>query len=938
MSKIKLFITLLICFVTSFSYAQQALNLEEKIPVDPKVRIGKLDNGFVYYIRKNAKPENRVELRLAVKAGSMQETEEQVGLAHFTEHMAFNGSKYFKKNELVSYLQSIGMRFGGDLNAYTSFDETVYRLTVPTDNKGQLDSGFLVIQDWAANLLMDAKEIDAERGVIIEEWRTGKSADERMRKVWFPVVFTNSRYAQRLPIGTYENLKSFKHETIRNFYKAWYRPNLQAVIIVGDIDIDYAEAKIKELFAPLQNPDNAPEKIMYPVGENKEVLITRTTDKEATYSQIMTIRKHKGFRPKTVQDFRTSLMHTLYNMMIAERFNEVQQDPDCPVIGAGSSYDNFVGNVDAYTSVAVAKENQMKESFLLLMREEERIKQFGFLESEFERTKEELMANLEKNSNEANKTLSASFANDYVSHFLNESPIMGPKIQYNQAKKIIETIKVEEISNLAKQWITDENFVIVVLGPEKEGLHILTEEEVKDLLKKGEYKNVSAYVDNYKPEPLIDKELSGSKIKSSRELSDIKATEYTLGNGIKVILKTTDFKDDEILMYAKAPGGSSLCSPYDFPSSLFATKLVERSGLGNFDYISLEKKLKGKNVNITPVIDETWNGFYGNTTPKDFETMLQLLYLYFEAPRFDEKAFQAILSETKNQLKFITGNPMFVFIDTLTKLSTQNDPRTVAIPDEDFLNSATYKQAIEVYKDRFNNAANLVFTFVGNINTEECIPLIEKYIGSLPTSDKRDMFKNVYYGFPDETKDVDIFVGMDEKSTMGIIFSKEYEWNTKTNLCLDIFKEVLNIQLIEVIREKMGGTYSPTLQFSYKKYPETTYSALVYINCDPKKTNKISKTVFSIFDKVLTKGFSQEELQKATEQIKKSMELNLQKNSYWRDYITGQYFNGDPLNEYDQYMKILNKITAEEVIKVVKPLFNTQHYVSVYQYPEKKKK
>lgn len=938
MTKIKVFLASVVCLLTTIATAQQTLDLTKELPIDPRVKIGQLDNGLVYYIRKNAKPEKRVELRLAVKAGSMQETDAQVGLAHFTEHMAFNGSKHFKKNELVSYLQSIGMRFGGDLNAYTSFDETVYMLTVPTDSKGQLDSGFLVLNDWAAHLTLDGKEIDAERGVIIEEWRTGKNADERMRKVWFPVVFTNSLYAKRLPIGTYDNLKSFKHETLRNFYQTWYRPNLQAIIVVGDIDVDYAEAKIKELFGPLQNPENAPEKIMHSIGENKEILIARATDKEATHSQIMTIRKHKGFRPKTLNDYRASIMHSLFNIMINERYNELQQDPACPVIGAGSYYNQFVGDVDAFTGYAVAKENQMKEAMLLLMKEEERVKQYGFLETEFQRAKDALLARLEKASNEADKTYSSSFAGDYVNHFLNENPIMGAKISYVQAQKLIETIKVEDVSELAKTWITDENFVIVILGPEKEGLHILTEEEAKEILKNGAYKEVTAYVDNYKPEPLINKELTGSKVKFNTPRPEIGATEYILENGIKIIIKPTEFKDDEILMVAKAPGGSSLFSINDFPSTMFATDLVERSGLGNFDYISLEKKLKGKNLSITPMISDTWDGFYGSASPKDFETMLQLLYLYFDAPRFDEQAFEAILSETKNQLKFISGNPMYVFLDTLIKTSSQNDPRVIVIPDENFLNSTSYQQAMNIYKDRFSDAGDLVFTFVGNIDEKEMMPLIEKYIGSLPTSDKKDMYKNVYYGFPKETKDLNIYVGMEDKSTFGIIFSEEYEWNLKTNLCLDIFQEILDIRLVEIIREKMGGTYSPNLQFSYEKYPETKYTALVLINCEPKKTKKISKTVFSIFNNLLTKGFTQEEMQKAKEQIKKSLEVNLEKNAYWRNYINEQYYNGDPLNEYQEYQKILNEITAEEVLTIIKPLFKTEHNVSVYQYPEKKKK
>ncbi len=936
MNNIKFYIVLISSLLISYSFSQQSINLDKELPIDPKVKIGKLDNGLVYYIRKNAKPEKRVELQLAVKAGSMQETDEQVGLAHFTEHMAFNGSKHFKKNDLINYMQSIGMRFGGDINAYTSFDETIYMLTVPTDNINQLDSGFLILQDWAANLSMESKEIDAERGVIIEEWRLGKNADERMRNVWFPIVFTNSLYAQRIPIGTYENLKSFKHETLRSFYKSWYRPNLQAIIVVGDIDIDYAEAKIKELFAPLENPNNAPEKIIHSIGENKEILIARATDKEATHSQIMTIRKHKKFSPKTLDDYRIQLMHQLYNMMLSERFDEIQQDPNCPVIQANSAYSDFIGNVDTYIGYAISKENKMKEALLLLLKEEERAKQHGFLESELARAKEELLARMEKASNEAEKTLSSTLANNYVNHFLTQTPIMGAKLDYLYAKKLIDTIEITQINKLAKQWITDENFVIVILGPEKKGLHIITEAETKEIIKKGEYKNVSPYVDNYKEKPLINKELTGSKIVSSKKITDISATEYTLENGIKFIIKSTDFKDDEILMIAKEAGGSSLYSLYDFPSTLFAVPLVERSGLGEFDYISLNKKLKGKNISITPFISSISNGFQGSSTPKDIETMLQLLYLYFDAPRFEEDAFKAVISETKNQLKFITGNPMFVFLDTLIKTLNQNDPRIIAIPDETFINNASYKQALDIYKDRFSNAENLIFIFVGNIKENTILPLIEKYLGSLPVSDKKEIFKNVYYGFPDETKEIDINVGVDNKSTVAIAFNNEYEWNTKTNLCLDVFKEVLEMKLIEIIREKMSSTYSPVIQFQYTKYPETNYTSLVYINCEPKKTKKIAKTVFSIYNKLLSKGISPQELQKAKEQIKKSLEVNLKKNSYWKNYISEQYFNGDSLNKHITYLKLLEEITESEIIKVIQPLFNTNHYIAVYQYPEKK--
>ncbi len=926
-----------VLFLANVSWAQTT-NLDKPIPVDPKVKIGKLDNGLTYYIRKNSKPENRAELRLVVNAGSMQEDESQVGLAHFTEHMAFNGSKNFPKNELVKYLQSIGMRFGGDLNAYTSFDETVYMLTIPTDNQEQLDNGFLVLADWANGLLLEAKEIDAERGVIIEEWRGGLGAGDRMRKKWFPVVFTNSRYANRLPIGTLENLKAFKHETLRKFYHDWYRPNLQAVVVVGDIDVDATEAKIKELFGSIKNPENAPEKIMYPIGENKEPLVVQTTDKEATSTVIMTIRKHKGRQMSTLNDLRNEFMIDLFNTMLNDRYEEYRQDTASPFIAAYGEYSDLVGTVDAFSGQVVAKENRMEEAFIALMREEERVKQYGFLPTELERAKEEYLSLLEKSSNEASKTNSSSFASEYVDNFLQQKAIPGAKIMYNQAKKLLEDITVEEINALAKKVITDENLVVVIMGPEKEGIHVMTEAEAKDILTKQTYKNVTPYVDHFKEEPLLDKELQGGTLVSKRELSDIDATEYTLKNGVKVVVKVTDFKDDEITMMAMSPGGSSLLSDEDFPSSVFATTILGRSGLGNFDKVELEKKLKGKYVGVAPIISETYEGFSGSSTPKDIETLMQLIYLYFDNPRIDENMCNLVVSELRNQIKLLASNPQIIFLDTLIKIAYQNDIRKTQIPDEKFLDAVTYERVKKVYLDRFADANGFVFTFVGNIDETTFLPMAEKYLGNLPTKGRVETFKNVNKPFSPQTKSISIEAGMENQGSLAIIFEEKMDWNVKNILSIDIFSEVVSMVILEEIREKMGGAYSPSVQFSTEKFPSSLFSGMVYISCDPKKATKISKTCFKIFNNLLAKGMNDDHFSKAVAQMKKSREKSAKENSYWRGYISGKLFYGDDLKDRETYDNLLGTITKEEVMNAVKTAFNPNHYVEVIQYPEKKAK
>ncbi len=922
---------------TGVAIAQTPLNLKAPMPVDKKVRIGKLANGLTYYIRKNALPEKRIELRLAVNAGSMQESDAQVGLAHFTEHMCFNGTKNFPKNELVSYLQSIGVKFGADINAYTSFDETVYMLQIPSDKPAIVENGYRVISDWAQFVSMDSDEIDAERGVIIEEYRMGLGADDRMRKKWFPIAFYNSLYANRLPIGTLENLQKFKHETIRQFYSDWYRPNLQAVIVVGDVDLDSAEAKVKQYFGGLKNPANAKTKVTHDVAGNKAPLISIVTDKEATGSMLLYFTKHKAIPNATIGDYRQKLINNLYNSMMSSRLRELQQNPDCPFVAADASYGNFLARtMEAYMCYASPKENKITEAMRALITENERLKQFGFLLTELQRAKEEALSNLESRLKEADKNESANYCSDYVQHFLIQEPIPTRKTEFAFAEKLMSGITLEEVNLLAKKWLTEENQVVVITTPDKEGVNVPTEKEILAILGDASLKKVTPYVDNFKVEPLISKELAPGKIVSKTENKELGTVELVLSNNVKVVLKPTTNKDDQILMYAKSQGGLSLVDVADYPSGFLATSVIDRSGIGEFDNSQLEKKLKGKKVSISPFLDQTSEGFSGSSTPKDLDYLFQLTYLYFDQPRKDAKAFESVSSEMKNQMKLLGNNPLYAFIDTLLKASNQNDPRQVAIPTEEFIGKANFEKAWSIYKDRFSNAGDFTFYYVGAFTVESITPFIEKYIANLPNTGRKETFKDVYKSFPEKSLDFTIKKGIDDKGMLGIIWSENYVWNDENNLHLNMIKEVVSIKAIEIIREKMSGVYSPQIQLQLEKYPKTSFTFMAMFSCSPTMEAKITEAMRNIISDIQKSGPTLADLDKVKEQMLRERETSVKTNDFWLYKLANLDFYNDPTTNVTNFVQRVNAVTVQDLQKAAQSLFKLDHFVRVTLLPADK--
>ena len=925
-------------FVISFySYSQHVKNENVQLPIDENVKIGKLDNGLAYYIRKNTMPEKRVEMRLAINAGSLYETDEQQGLAHFTEHMCFNGTKNFPKAELVNFLEKMGIKFGGDLNAYTSFAETVYMLFLPTDNEELLGKGFQVLEDWAHNVSFEDKEIDKERGVIVEEWRLGLGADDRMRKKAFPVIFKDSKYAERIPIGKKEILETFKYETIKKFYRDWYRPNLMSVIVVGDIDINQTEEAIKNHFSKLTNPENLTERVEYSIPDNVEPLISIETDKEATGNTLMYFIKHPHKIPSSVDDYKNDLKARIYGGILNNRLRELAQNPDCPYMMAYSYYSEFLARSnDAYMSYLMAKENKIAEAFELVLTESMRVKQFGFTQTEFDRQKAEILMNYERAAKEVDKTESKVFAQQCLNNFLSQDAMMGAKNEYELAKKLMNDITLEEVNSLAKLWITDQNQGLMITAPEKEGIIVPTKDEILKILEKVKTLKLEAYVDNVSDSPLMETTPVEAKVISRNENKDFGYTELKFENGVKVVLKPTDYKNDEILLSAYSTGGTSQYSDADILSATYTSAIIASSGIGNFDNTELEKKLSGKKVDVSPTLDELTEGFDGSCSPKDFETMLQLVNLYFTQPRKDSMAYGAFMSKMKNQFKFFRSSPQVAFSDTLVKTISSNNPRVIAIPTDSQLETVNHGKVYEIFTDRFADADNFNFFIVGNFSVDSIIPLISSYLGSLPTKGRKENWKDVSPKFPDGVTEVSINKGVEQKSMVAVIMSGKFDWTYRERLLIKVATDILNIKLRESLREDKGGVYGVQIMNRTEKYPNPKYQVFVAFGCSPKNTKKLAKTVLAEMGKITKNGPTQEDLDKVKETSIRERETQLKKNKFWLSALENSYYYEDDLKIVNTYTDDIHSITLDEIKAVANKYFTKDHFVKVVLMPEKK--
>lgn len=910
--------------------------LTEEIPFDSQVMTGKLDNGLTYYIRKNAKPENKVELRLVVNAGSILEDDDQQGLAHFCEHMCFNGTKHFEKNELVSYLQSLGIEFGGDLNAYTSFDETVYMLPVPTEDPETVDKGLLVLADWANGVLLTDEEIDKERGVILEELRIGQGAQQRMRDEYFPIMFKNSMYAERLPIGKKDILETFEYETIRRFYREWYRPDLMAVIAIGDLEPEEMLKKIEAKFGSIEMPAEYRERKEFEVPDHKETYISVVSDKEAPYTLVQLMYKDDTQETELWNDYRRDITQSMYNGMLGARLGELTQSASPPFMFASTSYGGMVRSKNSYSSFAVVGDDGIENGLKTLLDENQRVKLHGFTQSELDRYKTEYITRLEKAFNEADKTESSRYVNEYVNHFLEEVPSPGIEAEFAMTQKLLPTIKLEEVNALAAEWIKDYNRVVVIMAPEKEGIVLPTEDEVTTWLNDADKSKVEAYVDAVSDRPLMEVIPAAAAITKTETIAEDGIEILEFANGLKVVLKPTEFKNDEILVSAFSLGGSSLYNDEEFKSAEMGSQLVSESGVNGFSNIELEKLLAGKNIRINPYISSIKEGFSGNATPKDFETMLQLINLYFTAPNFDAEAFGSIISKSKMYLPNLLQDPTTYYRDQVGRIVADNHIRGNYIPSVADLDALDFEIAKKAYQERFANAGDFVFFFVGNINKDTDIELIQKYLGSLKGESTKESFVDHKITAPKGPVEVVVKKGQDEKSMVTIYFTGACKYDAKEKYLLTALGDVLSIKLIENLREEKSGVYGVGARGSMSQYPSGKYRFSIGFPCGPENVDELIAAAISEVENLKKDGPTQEDIDKVKETQRLDFKEDLEKNRFWLKSMEAAYFNNGNMEDITKKQELIENLNAKELKKIAKKYLKEDTRIEVVLLPEDK--
>ncbi len=920
-----LLVLVALCF--HLAYAQP-------IPLDTAVHTGKLSNGFTYYIRHNEEPKNRVILYLVNNVGSTLEDEDQQGLAHFMEHMNFNGTKHFPKNELVNYLQKSGVRFGADLNAYTSFDETVYQLPIPTDDSSILSNGFQIMRDWAAEALLDPVEIDKERGVVLEEKRLGRGAQERMQRQYWPVLLNHSRYAERLPIGQEDILVHFTPQTISRFFHDWYRPDLQALVVVGDIDPVKTEELVKKLFGDLVNPPGEKTRTKYSVplqGDNHFIAVT---DKEMPYAQIQLMIKHDKNELVTEADYIQSIRQELFNQMTDQRFEELSQQPGIPYISAGAYIGDFLSNLDVFSFSITAKEGKFKEGFQKGWREIERIRRFGFTAGELDRAKQNYLRRMETSYKEKDKTNSNSLVREYVSLFLNHEASPGIAWEYNFAKDKLPAIGIVDINKLAAEYIKESNRDILVLAPDKQKNELPDSAALQSWLSEINAENLTVYKDLTVDKPLIAQALNPGKILKEQRIPEIGVTELTLSNGIRVLCKPTDFKNDEILFGAFSAGGTSLYPDKEFQSAANASNIMNAFGIGDFDAPALNKKLSGKNIFVQPFIADRSEGFNGFSSPQDLETALQLVHLYFTAPRKDKTVFDNIISNSKDFIANRSNNPNAVFGDTINyflhNYNFRSKPSTVKTLDE-----VNLDKVYSIYRDRFADASGFSFIFVGSFSIDSLRPLLEKYLANLPSLNRHTQAKNLHIHTPQGVYMKKVFKGTENKASVRMVFSGDYHFDPVTNMQFNALKEVLQIKIIQHLREDESEVYSPSVSFDAHKYPDANYSFTVSFGCAPKNAEHLMEDIDKEIAAVRDHGPVPEDLEKFKAEYKRTHETQIRDNGYWLSYLTFQYENGEePLNVMN-YSNRLESVTAKQVQDAAKKYLNGKNRIAFVLLPEK---
>lgn len=908
-------------------------HLTSAIPLAQEVISGKFSNGLTYYIRVNHKPERRAELRLVINAGSILEEDNQQGLAHFCEHMAFNGTQHFKKQELVNYLESIGMRFGPDLNAYTGFDETVYMLQIPTDTVKIMEQAFQILEDWAFEVSYEADEIDKERGVVIEEWRLGRGASMRMMAKQLPILLKNSQYAQRLPIGKKEILESFKHQSLKDFYRNWYRPDLMAIIAVGDFDPQVIKGLIDQYFSTIPAATKPKPRKEFPVPDIKPTLYAIATDKEAVNSTVAIYNRMNPRPTLTHQDYRNYLISRLYDTMLNSRLMELTQQSEPPYIMGRAGKSNLVRTKDCYAMMAMVKDDGIAKGLETLYQESRRLSQYGFTSGELDRQKTQLLRGFEKACNEKDKTESKGYADELVIYYLEHEPVPGIAYEYEMAKNFVPGILVEEVNQLSKVYNQPENKVIMISTPEKPELKAPTEAELAAVIQHTDTLRLDPYEDKTSGQTLLTTMPQPGKIVHDSTIDSLGIHIWKLSNGIRLILKPTDYKNDEIIMGAFSPGGHSLVDDPQFIPAATAAMIVNESGLEEFNKIQLDKLLTGKLVRVNAWISELQEGLSGNSTPQDLETMFQLTYLYFTQPRLDSIAFLSFQSRMKAYLQNRNSSPEENFRDTVDVTLAQNHLRSRPWNAE-VLDKMNLLQSSSIYEDRFSDAGDFTFILVGNLDLNVLRKLAETYLASLPTQGRQETWKNREINPPAGIIEKSLKKGIEPKSMIQIVYTGTHHWSQADNYQLGSLVQVMQIKLRESIREEKSGTYGVQVRQTISQYPDQEYSISISFGCNPDRVSELTQTIFGIIDSTRQYPIKPEYIEKVKEMQKRERETNLKENRFWLSILQSYYWNNmDPLVIL-HYNQLVDKLDPAMIQQGAQKYFNPKQYVRVVLYPE----
>lgn len=934
----KLLATIIVAMLAVAASAQMP---QMTIPADTAVRVGKLDNGLTYYIRHNNWPENRAEYYIAQRVGSIQEDENQRGLAHFLEHMCFNGTKHFPGNDLIKYCETIGVRFGVDLNAYTSIDRTVYNISnIPTTRQAALDSCLLILADWADGLLLEPEEIDKERGVIHEEWRLRTSAQTKMLERNLPALYPNSKYGVRFPIGLMSVIDNFKPQALRDYYEKWYRPDNQAIIIVGDVDVDYTEKKIKEYFGGIVMPKNPAKVELEPVPDTNTPIVIVDKEKEQTIQMAEIIMKHdavpdslRNTMPVMLTEYAISAATNMLNYRLAEAALE----SDAPFVQGQASYGEYImgHSKDAMSLVVVPKEGKLNEASTAVYREALRAARFGFTATEYSRYKADYLSALDKIYSNKDKRTNEQFVNQYVENFLVNDAMPSIDFTYATMKQVVPAIPIEAINQTIRELVTetDTNLVVLNYNPDKDGVVVPTKEELLSAIQGVRSETLEAYVDNVKSEPLIATAPKKGSIKKEEKNEKLGYTKLTLSNGAKVILKKTDYKKDQVLLNGWADGGKCLYGEADYTNLKAFDNVIGMSGLGNFSSTELEKALAGKIANANLTIGARQAHISGNSTPTDVETMLQMVYLYFTNINKDQKSYDNLMQIYDVTLRNKAVNPESAYSDSLSMTVNSYNPRSNPLTLDD-LKNISYDRILEIAKEQTANAAGFTFNIIGNYDEETIRPLIMTYLASLPGNSKKKV-KTTNISTPVQGKVNNTFKRkMDTPKAISTMYwvSKDIHLSTETDIQSNILGQVLMNIYMKSIREDASAAYTVSAFAHVRKNHEVETTTL-YASCPmkPEKADLALKIMREEVEKI-TSTCDPVAFAKAKEYTKKSHDTSVKTNDYW-DYVISTY-DQDGIDLHSDFDNVLEAQTPEKISAFAKKLVSAGNMAEVTMLPE----